>query len=691
MLHHVCSSDDRGMIQRMVETSGRVRNGDRDDERGGPPGNTAPNTIFHTDSAISTNPGNLTGATAFLANYGDPAGVKNGDPVSRLLDTAIDAFVEVNDEGVVLEWNSHAEELFGWERGEVLGHHVQGLIVPARYRSAYNDEILADAAKMADRGRGEIVERRLVLRKKDGTEIEVLTRSYATKDGDAIRIGGFIRDMSSLRAMEERLAAAHLRDQLTGLPNRAYLTYQLNYALARNSTKAHGDPEAGMSVAVVAVDMDGFTAINDAYGQEVGDEVLIAASKRLATIAGKNILLGRFGADEFVACIDRAGAIQAAEDFALKAIEVFGEPISTSMGDLYVGVSVGIGTATVDNLFGSSRNGTTVTAVKPGAYGSLGESEDSGGTGRDHAVDASLLFSSADAAMQNAKKSSLKSYVVFGEKMREEVVERMDTQMALHRAIGMEELRLFYQPVVDARGRKVVGVEALIRWEHPVKGMVSPDRFIPVAEESGLVIPIGKWVLEKACDSFALWDSPPWRWSGECQAVSVNLSVRQINSHGLVDAIEEILDSSGVAPGRVTLEITESALMKDADAALSVIQALKSLGVTLSIDDFGTGYSSLAYLQRFPLDVLKIDKSFIDDLGTKEESAYLVKAIIDVACALKLEVVAEGVETDMQLEMLQDLGCDLIQGFLFSKPMPAERLVEEFSLPAAVPSVVAVT
>ncbi|MHB8263939.1 MAG: putative bifunctional diguanylate cyclase/phosphodiesterase [Acidimicrobiales bacterium] len=648
---------------------------------------------------------------AHLSASADPVDMEHGIPASTLIETALDTFVEVDGEGVVLEWNGRAEEMFGWERKEVLGRHVQDLIVPSRYRSAYNEAVLADAARMASRGRNEIAMRNFVLQKKDGSEVTVLSRAYAVRDGEAIRIGGFIRDVSDLRAMEEKLAAAHLRDHLTGLPNRAYLTYQLNYALVRNAAKANSDLE----IAVVAVDMDRFTAINDAYGQEVGDEVLIAASKRLSALVDSNTLLGRFGADEFFACFDGAEAVRMAEDFAEKAIEAFSNPIDTAKGELYVGVSVGIGTAEAGGSFGASRN--AATTVEASEYGFTEVDKGAGDTGMgDHAVsdsvnalshvtaakddgmagkgvpadgavpavDASILFSSADAAMQNAKKSGLKSYVVFGEKMREEIVDRVDTQMALHRAIEMDELRLFYQPVVDIKGQAMMGVEALIRWEHPARGLVAPDRFIPVAEDSGLIIPIGKWVLEKACDSFALWDSPAWRWS-ETQTVSVNLSARQVDHPGLVRTVEEILDSSKVVPERVTLEITESALMKDAASALSVMRALKSLGVALSIDDFGTGYSSLSYLQRFPLDILKIDKSFIDELGINGESTHFVKAIIDLAHALKLEVVAEGVETELQLEMLQSLGCDLIQGFLFSKPMPTGRLVEEFSLPIATP------
>ncbi len=621
-----------------------------------------------------------------------------------LLDSMLDAFIEVDSHGVILLWNDKAEEMFGWSQSEAIGRYVQDIIVPERYRELYNNQVLIEAVKMASQDTKQVAERNIILKKRDGTEIPVLSRAYAYRDGDMIRIGGSVRDTSTLRAMEERLASAYLRDQLTGLPNRAYLTYQVNYLLAKDST----DPSNPAEVAIAAVDIDRFTAINDAYGQEVGDEVLIETSSRLSALAGNDALIGRFGADEFFVCFDAAGATERAEEFARSLLESFKDPISTSKGYLYVDVSVGVGSAGVGNLFGStqrsspspgiSENGkdhsgsvlgiveygisdAAMDAVQSVAQSTVDNASRSIAENVQITIDASLLFSSADMAMQNAKVSGINSHVVFGENMRQEIIDRVDTKMGLHRAMELNELRLFYQPVVDVHGQSTVGVEALIRWENPEKGLVPPDRFIPVAEDSGLIIPIGEWVLESACSSFSFWDSPSWQWSNGDHTVGVNLSARQIDHPGLVDIVEKVISDSGVDPHRLTLEITESALMKDAAAALDVMNSLKSLGVVLSVDDFGTGYSSLSYLQKFPLDVLKIDKSFIDDLGADDQAGYLVKAIIDLAHALKLEVIAEGVETEMQLEMLQKMNCDFVQGFLFSKPMPTDRLLSEFSLP----------
>jgi EAL domain-containing protein (putative c-di-GMP-specific phosphodiesterase class I) len=237
---------------------------------------------------------------------------------------------------------------------------------------------------------------------------------------------------------------------------------------------------------------------------------------------------------------------------------------------------------------------------------------------------------------------------------------------------------LHYQPVVEVRGATTVGVEALIRWRHPDQGLVAPNRFIPVAEESGLIIPIGAWVLEQACHQLRDWHRRGA--TGPRGSVEVNLSARQIDDPAIVDTVEEILRRTGLPPEHLTLEITESALMRDAASALVVLQALKGLGVLLAIDDFGTGYSSLSYLQRFPLDVLKVDKSFVDELGVNQEGEEIVQAVINLAHALGLEVVAEGVETERQLEVLQRLHCDFAQGYLFSRPVSAAELIDTFGL-----------
>jgi EAL domain-containing protein (putative c-di-GMP-specific phosphodiesterase class I) len=263
--------------------------------------------------------------------------------------------------------------------------------------------------------------------------------------------------------------------------------------------------------------------------------------------------------------------------------------------------------------------------------------------------------------------------------MRIEVLDRMTTEHSLHRALERTELTLHYQPVVEIEGVTTVGVEALLRWQHPEQGLVPPGRFIPVAEESGLIIPIGAWVLEQACHQLSDWHGRGE--NGPRGSIEVNLSARQIDHPLIVSTVEEILSRTGLAAEHLTLEITESALMKDAANARHVLGALKEIGVLLAIDDFGTGYSSLSYLQRFPLDILKVDRSFVEELGVNAESEKIVAAVINLAHALGLKVVAEGVETAEQLEVLRSFRCDLAQGFLFSKPLPAADIVASFGLP----------
>ena len=255
--------------------------------------------------------------------------------------------------------------------------------------------------------------------------------------------------------------------------------------------------------------------------------------------------------------------------------------------------------------------------------------------------------------------------------MRIEVLDRMSTEHSLHRALERSELMLHYQPVVELEGVTTVGVEALVRWQHPAQGLVAPYRFIPVAEESGLIIPIGAWVLEEACHQLQDWQHPGQ--PGPHGSIEVNLSARQIDDPRIVRTVEQILARTGLPPEHLTLEITESALMKNAASALSVLSALKELGVQLAIDDFGTGYSSLTYLQRFPLDILKVDRSFVEELGVSVEGEEIVSAVINLAHALGLRVVAEGVETTLQLEVLQAFECDLAQGYLFSEPLTGRR------------------
>jgi diguanylate cyclase (GGDEF)-like protein/PAS domain S-box-containing protein len=554
--------------------------------------------------------------------------------IENVLDMSRDAFVETDACGYLTEWNRQSEVLFGWSRDEVLGRSITEFLIPERHRRAVQRELESMGSSLHATKRTR--PRQLDLLHREGYEVQVLGSAYIVGSGSDLRIGGFLYDQDEDKAAEEALAHAYLHDSLTGLPNRTLFTYRLAYALAKG-TCAPG------SIAVLVLDLDRFKSINDGLGHEVGDEVLVAVAGRLEAADATAEVIARLGGDEFLVLFDGDDAEGDAVAFAERALQALSSPIVAGDGEVFITASIGVACT-------SAR----VNEATP-------------------------LLSNADAAMYQAKRRGGGTVEVFGEVMRMRVLDRMRTEHSLHRALERRELRLFYQPVVEINGARAVGVEALLRWEHPEQGLVAPAKFIPVAEESGLIIPIGAWVLHEACRQLCMWRAD--RFGGPRGAVEVNLSARQIDHPEIISTVEHILDDTGLPPANLTLEITESALMNDAASALRVLQALKDLGVTLAIDDFGTGYSSLSHLQRFPLDILKIDKSFVDELGVDRGGAEIVAAVVKLAHALGLQVIAEGVETERQLDELLRLDCDFAQGYLFSRPVPAHELVEKFPLP----------
>ncbi len=554
--------------------------------------------------------------------------------IEHVLDMSRDAFVETDVDGTLTEWNRQSEVLFGWSRDEVLGRRVTQFLIPERHRQAVLSELAS--VQGSPRTMARTGSRPLTLLHREGYEVRVLGSAYIVGSGPELRIGGFLYHQDEDHAAEEALAHAYLHDSLTGLPNRTLFTYRLAYALAK-------EKHAPGSVAVLVLDLDRFKAINDGLGHEVGDEVLVAVAGRLEHADASAEVIARLGGDEFLVLFDRDDAVSEAIAFSHRVLDALSAPIAAGEGEVFITASIGIACTTP------------------------------------RVAEATPLLSNADAAMYQAKRRGGGTVEVFGEVMRRRVLDRMHTEHSLHRALERRELRLFYQPVVQIHGARAVGVEALLRWEHPEQGLVAPSRFIPVAEESGLIIPIGAWVLHEACRQLCMWRAD--RLGGPRGAVEVNLSARQIDHPEIVSTVERILDDTGLPPANLTLEITESALMNDAASALRVLRALKDLGVTLAIDDFGTGYSSLSHLQRFPLDILKIDKSFVDELGIDRGGAEIVAAVVKLAHALGLQVIAEGVETERQLDALSRLDCDFAQGYLFSRPVPAHELVEKFPLP----------
>jgi diguanylate cyclase (GGDEF)-like protein/PAS domain S-box-containing protein len=428
-------------------------------------------------------------------------------------------------------------------------------------------------------------------------------------------------DITERKRMESELLHQALHDSLTGLPNRALLTDRLEQAL-------NGTRRQGSKLGVIFLDVDYFKVINDSLGHSAGDELLLQAVHRISSVLRPGDTVARFGGDEFVVVCDNASTGEI-ESIAERVLEVISRPWMIGEVEMSVTASLGIVLADKD-------------------------------------ATAESLLRDSDAAMYLAKGLGRNRIEFFDEVQRSKAEIRLGVATALRHAIERDELRIHYQPIIDVGCGTMAGVEALVRWERPDTGLVGPDDFIPLAEETGLIVPIGAWVLETACAQLVQWQR-----TMPALSLSVNLSVRQVLAPDIVDVVSDILRRSGVPPHCVCLELTESVFMGDVEYFSRTLADLKALGVTLSIDDFGTGYSSLSYLKRFPVDEVKVDRSFVDGLGTDPLDTSLVAAIVAIADALDLQVTAEGVETREQLAILKELQCQRAQGYFLARPMPA--------------------
>ncbi len=427
----------------------------------------------------------------------------------------------------------------------------------------------------------------------------------------------------------ERLAHQALHDPLSSLPNRTLFMDRLASALARAERR-------GNRVAAMFLDLDNFKVINDSLGHQAGDQLLVAVAERLSSTFRSEDTIARLGGDEFAILAEGIGSAEDLGIIAERVAQSLREPFSLQGRTLYVTTSVGVAI---------SEPGAT-----PGS-----------------------LLRNADVAMYQAKNSGKARSAIYDPTMTVLPIERLQIELELRRALQQDEIKVYYQPIVDLHTGRIVQVEALARWEHPRLGIVPPDRFIPTAEETGLIIPLGRRVLEQAIRTARNWQPPS---PDPPLIVSVNLSARQFQHHDLLSDIRHLLAETGLPPEALQLEITESVLMQSGLANVRLLKDLRRLGVGLAIDDFGTGYSSLAYIKQFPIGSLKIDRSFVGGLVADGEDAAIVQAIASLARALKLTTIAEGVETDQQRDLLREMGCNLAQGYLFARPMPLEALEE---------------
>jgi diguanylate cyclase (GGDEF)-like protein/PAS domain S-box-containing protein len=546
-----------------------------------------------------------------------------------LVHNASDLITVVDADGAIRYQTPSAERIVGVGADDLIGTHYLELVEGSD--EPHVRALLADLA--VSPGATATSEYRLCHRDGSSRFVESIVTSLI-EDPTVRGLVLNTRDVTDRKVLEEELAHQAFHDSLTGLSNRAVFRDRVDHALARSARH-------DSSLTVLLLDLDGFKMVNDSLGHDAGDDLLVAVGARIEAGARAIDTVARLGGDEFAILLEEEGDEAQATAAADRVLRELAAPFEVRGREVFMRASIGI-------------------AISGGAEANLDD-----------------LIRNADTAMYAAKAAGKGRYEIFRPIMHTRALLQFEVQADLQRALDRGEFAVHYQPIVDIATGAATGMEALVRWQHPTRGLLPPIEFIGVAEESGLIVPLGRWVLTEACRQTASWRAEYPEASG--LTVSVNLSTRQLLESNLVRQVREVLEETGLDPSALVLEITEGSLMQDVTATAVKLHDLKELGVRLAIDDFGTGSSSLAYLQQFPIDLLKIDKSFVDRVTTVEsEGPALVRAIIELAQTFHLETVAEGIEESEQLDELRQAGCLSGQGYLFARPLPSEEMEAYF-------------
>jgi len=547
---------------------------------------------------------------------------KSENKFKDMFDNAPVAYHELDVEGRYTRINRTEELLLGYTNEELFGRHPWEIILEDASRDAIKDKLAGKASLSA-------VERTFI--RKDGSHVSVLNEDRLIYDENGIVTGirTTLQDITARKSLEEQLTHQALHDPLTKLGNRVLFRDRVEHAI--NRVKRNNAP-----VAVLFLDLDHFKAVNDSLGHAAGDELLVSVTERLQACLRASDTPARLGGDEFAILLEDLEHIDKAAFIAERIRLVLCAPFTIAGTEVFIGSSIGIAITT---------------------------------SGKETPEE---LLRNADVAMYLSKSNGRDRYTIFENEMHDVLIKRVQLETDMRVAIDKREFELYYQPIIDLHSERIMGMEALVRWNHPQHGLIPPLDFIPLAEETGLIVPLGQWILEEACSQARKWQVA-YKYPKPL-SITVNIASRQFHEGNLLEIVEQALLKSKLPPQSLILEITESTMLSNTETTIKKLNELKELGIRFAIDDFGTSYSSLSYLQRFPVDILKIDKSFIDKIALDKEGAAVANAIITMSETLNLKTIAEGIESLGQKAVLQNLGCELGQGFHFAKPLQAAEM-----------------